>query len=693
MLNKLFLILILLFSFTVYSQSKRVFLFEGDKLFAKQDYINAVAQYQNALSDSIENTSRVIPYGTDITNQKLPKTKIKADTNLTVTLEQYLNHQIADCYFKLFDYPRSEKHYKITTEINAYPNDRFYYAQSLMNNQKYDLAISEFEKYIGSQQSNEELSAAAQVAMTGCFFAIDDQKAPKITTVKAADSLVFNSGTTAFAPTYFGSKNKLIFSSARPGGVILNEKQNSAYLLDLYWTEEIDGKWSSPRNFGRPLNSAQHDAAGILQNNIIYYVRWNDLKPNDQFVHMARMVDLKFYESYRLDTLVNLPGYKSIHPFVSLDGTKLYFSSNRPGGFGGMDIWKVDLNEQGLPSAAPQNLGPLVNSDRDEGTPFFHEVSSTLFFSSNGHASMGGLDIFKSFYNRDISSFQTPKNMGSPINSSYDDAYLIVDSKLDRGFFSSDREPCEGGHCFDIFEVKNEPIVIKISGYSYDKKTEEILPNCKLTFKDVHGEMNPIVLRTDLNGYYDTILEYGIEIFIKAQKAGYFADASSVDTRSITESTSITRDFYLDLIPQGDIEIDGIEYDFNSANLRPESKEKLDKLFEFLELNNNLAVEINSHTDTRGSDIYNLDLSQRRAKSCVDYLISKGISAERLISKGYGETEPNVLKKDKKPVLDSKGKEILITDAYIDSKPTKDEREALHQKNRRTSFRVLKSDL
>ncbi len=689
----------ILFSFFLtltFSQSKRVYIYKGDEFFKKLDYINAVDQYSMALSDSIEKNSRVVPYSTDITNQKLPKTKITVDSTITVTLEEYLNHQVALCYFRIFDYSNAQKHFKITTDINVYPHDRYYYAQSLMNNKNYDKAIEEFEEYIRSPLADDEYSHAAQVAMTGCFFAKEDLNKVKKVYVEYGDSLVFNNGTSAFAPAFFGNNKRLIFTSAREGGVILDERQDSKYLLDLYYTEmNEDGSWGLPQNFGRPLNSAQHDAAAnVANNNIIYFTRWNDVNRKDQTIFMARMVDFKFYESQKLDTLVNLVGYKSMQPFTTMDGKFLYFSSNRPGGFGGMDIWRVELTEDGLPMGNLENLGALVNSDQDEYAPFFHEASSTMFFSSNGHGSIGGLDIFKSYFDRDLTTFNVPANLGSPINSSYDDNYLIWDTKLERGYFSSDREPCAGGHCYDIYEIKNEPIVIRVKGYTYDKETEEILPNCKVTFKDIDGEFTPIILYSDANGYYDTVISNGLEIFIKAQQVKYFADATSIDTKVITESTEIQKNFYLAKIPSGEIEIEGIEYDFNSASLRPISKEILDKVVEFLELNNNISIEINSHTDARGSDVYNLDLSQRRAKSCVDYLIEKGIDPKRLVPKGYGETTPAVLTgTDKKPIIGEDGKEIVLTEVYINSKKVKDVMEKLHQKNRRTAFKVTKSTL
>jgi peptidoglycan-associated lipoprotein len=259
-----------------------------------------------------------------------------------------------------------------------------------------------------------------------------------------------------------------------------------------------------------------------------------------------------------------------------------------------------------------------------------------------------------------------------------------------KGFFASDREPCDNGHCYDIYEVTNEPINIYLSGFAYDAATNDVLPNTSLTFKDVKSEFQPFIIETDSAGFYEKELTNGWEIFIKAQKKAYFADAANINTSTITETTSLIQDFYLNPIPSGEIEIEGIEYDFNSDKLRPISMEILDKLYEFLILNNNLIVEINSHTDARGGDLYNLDLSIRRAKSCVDYLISKGIESSRLIPVGYGETQPNFLTSaNKKPVYNKKGENILLTEAYIETQKSKELKELLHQRNRRTAFKVI----
>jgi len=693
MTKKGFLLVLMMLPLLAFSQSRKVWMDHADKFYEKEDYQNALVNYQKALSDTAGLKNATIPYEIQTTVQRLKNKKHKVDTGRVVPLKDYIDHQIAACYLKTFDYKKAVEHFKKTSTFQSYPDDLYFYAVAQMNVEDHYEAVKSFEKYIKSDNYNDSLLRSAQLSVVGCHYALDEDNIKKEVIVEMADTNVFNSGTSAFAPMFFENENRLLFTSAREGGVIFDpEKQESAFLCDLYWTEmDGAGNWSDAKNFGRPLNSAQHDASGTFsKNSIIYYTRWNDNDRSDQGIYLARMVDFKFYESFKLPAAVNVEGYKSINPFVTIDGKTLFFSSDRPGGEGGMDIWKIKLDETGNVVGEAENLGRPVNSELDEVSPFYHQVSATLFFSSNGHNSIGGLDIFKSGFNMANRAFGKVVNLGMPINSSKDDAYMIWNRDLSKGYFSSDREDCEAGHCYDIYEVTNEPIRIILNGFAFDSDTEEKLPNTALKFKDIDFQFEDFTIMTDENGYYRQELQNNQEIFIKATRPHYFADAASVNTKKITESTTIVQDFYLRPIPSDEIEIEGIEYDFDKATLRPRSKEILDELVEFLELNNNLVVEINSHTDARGSDSYNKRLSERRAKSCVVYLIAQGIDPSRLKAIGYGESDPNYLKGDnKKPVIGPDGKRIILTEAYINSQSDEETQEEYHQRNRRTSFKVV----
>jgi len=688
---KQFLILLfILISAEIAAQSKQVWLYKADTYFGKTDYHNALIYYQFAINDSLVLTTQVLPYETVISNKRLVENGKVGDTTRKVPAVDYINHQIALCYQRTEDYKHALQHFKLTAATGSYPEDRYYLGLAQMNQEQYSNAILSFEEYASHPTRNDSLVSRSLESMTGCYYAMDSLNGGSKIVVEMADS-VFNSGTASFAPMFFDNEKRMIFTSARPGGVVVDpEKQQSEYLCDLYWTSKTEGKWGAAQNFGRPLNTAQHDASGAFNNNnVVFYTRWNDKKMTDQSIYLGRMIDYLFYESYKLDTSVNVPGYKSINPFVSMDGTTLFFSSNRPGGKGGMDLWKIAIDELGNPKDSAVNLGAPVNSEFDEVTPFFHEASSTLFFSSDGHSSIGGLDIFKSTYDRDTDKYAIPANMDPPVNSSKDDSYLVWDRYMKNGYFASDREECPTNHCYDIYQVINAPFKIILDGYVYDAMTEEVIPDATLTFKDIRSGFETFSLKSDEKGFYSTEIQQYWEVFIKAQKPHYFADATNIDARKITEDTHLTHDFFLRPIPLDEINIDGIEYDFDSDKLRPESMVILDKLYEFLILNDNLVVEINSHTDRVGPDIYNLDLSQRRAKSCVDYLISKGISMNRLIPVGYGEAEPAMLvDESKKPITDETGKAIVLTEAYVLAQ-SKENQLKYDQRNRRTTFKVI----
>ena len=663
------------------AQSKKLWLKQADDFFNKKDYASALEYYKKVLDDSIVYQENVKPYEIQLTNLKTKSYKdtaavAKGSTAPEVNKYHYVIHQMAVCYFKIHDYENEIIQLKKSVNLGSYPDDRYYYAKSLMNTKRYTEAINVYEDFMKDNVGRDSLLNRAQHEIAGCYYALDSiNNMHKTIVVRKMDTVVFNKGTSNFAAVYWGSNQKLIFTSARRGGVLTNrEKQapeESDYLCDLYWTEQKEEQWTKPHNFGRPLNSGFHDGAGAMDaDEIMYFTRWNDLNRNESAIHMARGKDGHFFEAIKLDQTINLAGYKSAHPFVTFDGSTMFFSSNIPGGLGGMDIWYCKLDEDGLPGPV-RNLGAPVNTAGDEVTPYFHMITGTLFFSSDGHSGLGGLDVFKSHLNPDDSSYAIPVNVGRPVNSERDDAYYILDRIQKKGYFSSDREPCVGGHCYDIYEFDNEEITIDLAGYVYDFDTGDPIPNALVTMKDVHGEDDPIYLQTDDKGYYFTTLPIGKEYFMKAQKLRYLASMANQTTVGITETTHLLQDFNLNKMPDGEIVIEGVEYDLAKYTLRPKSKEVLNQVYDLMVKNENIVIELNAHTDTRGSDASNMKLSQGRAQSCVDYLISKGIAKDRLIAKGYGETKP------------------LVNDAEIAKLKTPAEKEAAHQKNRRTAFTII----
>jgi outer membrane protein OmpA-like peptidoglycan-associated protein/tetratricopeptide (TPR) repeat protein len=678
-MRKILFVTVLLATLNSFGQSKRLWLKYGDDAFLKKDYTTAIIYYKQVLDDTTVLKELVLPYEVQIVNLKTKD--FKEDTAKKTTAKpkneisklDYVNHQLANAYRLNFDYDNSVKYYKKVVDNGAYPEDRYDYAMSLLQVNNYKTSMFLLENLMETTKS-DSLKKIFQKSISSCYFALDSNSNKKLIIVKKMDTTIFNLGTSNFAPMYWNSSNKLLFTSARKGGVILDpEKQDSRYLCDLYYTELKDTGWIKPVNFGRPVNTGLHEGSSVITSDeIMFFTRWSDANRNEAFIYMAKMKDGLFYEAYKLSETVNKVGYKSIQPYVSFDGTKLFFSSNKPGGLGGFDLYVCNIDENGITGEA-KNLGPTINTFKDEATPFFHTISNTLFFSSNGHTGIGGLDIYKSALNTDDSIYAMPKNLGTPINSSKDDAYFILDRIQTKGYFASDREDCLGGNCYDIYEFENEPIMFDISGTVTNYVTDEPIAGALITIKDVSGENEPLFIITDDKGYYTTPLKENIQYFLKAQKKSFQASSASASTKGLTETAHLIQDFVLDVIPEADVVIEGIEYDLNKTTLRPKSMEVLDKIYEYLILNDNFSIEINAHTDTRGSDKANQILSQGRAQSCVNYLIGKGIDMKRLLPTGYGET---------KPLISDKEIAIMV--------PKSEEFEAAHQKNRRTAFRVIK---
>lgn len=676
-----------IFPYFLGAQSKKVWIDLGDQCYSKKDFANAAIYYSKVLDDTTVLKNYVLPYEPQLINLNLPALfsvpEINSDKRLDSTQSakenriktskyDFILYRLAQSYRQNYDYKHAAPAFKTCVERGVYVDASYYYALSLMNIRQYSEALKVFDDFVRAKNGTDSIIKLAQKKARSCYFALDSL-VPKKASVRKMDSLVFNAGTSNFAPMYYLGDDKLIFTSARRGGVVADpEKQDSRYFCDLYYSVREDTIWLRPVNFGRPVNTSLHEGAAVFTpEEVMLFTRWSENNRNEAFIYMARTSGGRFYEAMKLGTNINRPGCKTHQPFVTSDGRRLFFSSNRPGGLGGFDLWTAPIDENGFIGEA-QNVGAPVNSIADEITPFFHDLSNTLFFSSTGHTGLGGLDVFKSSLNVDDSVYSEPINLNAPVNSEKDDAYYITNRLGTTGFFSSDRNDCPAGHCYNIYSYINNPIKFDLDGHVYDSKTNDPIANALVTVRDVHDSNDPYYVVTNAEGHYSTDLRANEEYFLKAQKNKFFGKSGSVITKGFTDSKHFEVDFFLDNIPDGDIEIEGVEYDFNKATLRPKSMEVLDKIVDLLKLNDNLNIELSSHTDSRGNDEYNLRLSQARAQSCVDYLILKGISKKRVYAIGYGETKP------------------IIPQAQIDKMVEKSEEfEAAHQKNRRTAFRVI----
>ncbi len=657
-----------------FAQSKREWMEYADAAYKNEDYKTAISFYLKVVDKGtavdITRPYEAKPY---VKIRKVKDTAKVIDTTKTITsdpTEQYAIHQIADSYRLNHDYANAEIWFKKSVDNNSpdYPYERFWYGDALMKNQRYPGAAYQFEQVMtDAEKKDSAMFKLAKLKIAGCYLATDTSNIKAGVKVIKMDS-IFNAGTASFAVNYYGDANTIQFTTAREGNTVIDpKKQDSKFICDIYTLKKTNSGWNSLEKVSGPVDTETHEGAGFLtlDRSNYFFTRWSTINKNECSIYLSKSMNDKWLSAEKLNDNINLAGYKTMQPSLSPDGSILYFSSNRPGGFGKMDLWYVNLDDDSRPTSSPINMGSLFNTAEDEVTPFFHYYTSTLYFSSSGHAGFGGLDIFKSSYNSD-SLWSAPKNMGAPFNTSKDDAYFVLERSQRNGFLTSDRDDCKdctGGACYKIYALEKDPLVYDLRGTVYNSENNQVIPNAMITMKDIRGDKEPVYLFTDAEGNYFTTLDEGMELYLKAQKNKFFGDAGNVTTLGLTESAHLVKDFFLSPIPSGDIVIPGIEYDLDKATLRPASQKILDDLTDFLNLNNNLTVEINSHTDERGSDKYNLKLSQERAKSCVDYLISKGIASERLLPQGYGESK------------------LLIAKAVTEEE---------HQKNRRTAFRPIK---
>lgn len=592
--------------------------------------------------------------------------------------ELYATHMIAECCRLMNDYSLAEYWYVQSlqfswgAEVDTYPLDRYYYGTVLMNNSSYKQASEEFKTFRLDNEDTTSTTAyfykRAEQLISNCRYAQSSKSKKQGVSVKKGDTLL-NNGSSSYAASFL-DHHHIIISSARNTSTEDNENKISGNLLsDIFLMTKNGDHWSGAHGLNGETNSSQHEGAASVGNDkkTMYFTRWYIDNESEPEIFVTKYFVNKWMKPRKLGPAVNKKGYTSSHPYITKDNKTLFFSSDRPGGQGGMDIWYCTIDYKGK-TAEPINLGPNINTPEDEITPFFHENTGVIYFSSTGHNTIGGFDVFKSKFNLEKNYAGSSANLGFPINSSKNDKYFCLSDLQTNGFLTSNRSECEDcsdTYCNQIYTITKEENQFLLSGFVYDAFTDEQIPNAKITVKDILGEFEDYHFETDETGYYEIPLNPEMHIFIKAQKIEYFADANAQSTIGIVESEDYTIDFFLAKIPYEEIAIPGILYDYDKATLRSESMAVLDSLIDFLKINNNLVIEISSHTDENGSNAYNNKLSQERAQSVVDYLIAEEIPMERLIAKGYGKTIPIV-------------------------KNSSNEED--DQKNRRTSFRILGED-
>jgi len=639
----------------------------ADALFDKQQYSAAIDKYKKAY--------------TKVKKNKEEKNRI--------------SYQLAECYRLTGNYKRAEITYKRLVRNGWYkkhPEILLHYADALKINGKYEDAISQYNAYSELVPDDPRGKLGAQTAAQVKNW-IENPSKYQVSNVKK-----INSREADFAPAFTSDNyNELIFTSTRDGAMGKEtDKWTGQNFSDLFITkQDRKGEWSEPvlLDKSETVNTKANEGAAQMNAkfNRLYFTRC----PNTPQVQSGCQiyVSQRTGRNWGKPKMVDIKGIDTLstigQPTMSESELILYFSAERKGGMGGKDIWVTTRDNKTEPFKRPMNLGPVVNTKGDEMFPFLRN-DTTLYFASDGHGGMGGLDIFVTTVDS-AGNWGPPQNLKYPINSSRDDFAIIFHPEEEWGYFSSNRKGGKGKE--DIWYFIEPPLEFTLSGTVTDERSLLLVPDA--TVKIVGSDGISLSTITNDKGYYTfgkSQIKPNTTYDIVVSKENYFNSKGSITTKGVEFSKDFTKDFVLKPIPEEPVVLPDILYDLAKWDLKPQYQDSLQGLIQTLRDNPNIVIELASHTDSRDTEERNDILSQRRATSVVDYLILRGIDPARLIAKGYGERVPRKLKKDivKDGFLFKKG--TVLDDDFINSLSSKAEKEAAHALNRRTEFRVLRKD-
>lgn len=545
---------------------------------------------------------------------------------------------------------------------------------------RYGDAMKNYAAYLDSVPSSQE----AINGMEGCRLATIWKKKGSLYNVRRVP--VLESRRADYSPVLYGNDwEQLYFSTTRPqasGNEISGI--TGVKMADIFFSRKDDkGKWSKPEPAEGEVNSEYEDGACCFtpDGKTMYFTRCTHDPNYPRYATI--MSSTRTDASWSKPEEINLSGdtlSSFAHPAVSADGKWLYFSSNMPGGLGGMDLWRVPLDEHGI--GVPENLGNGINTFADEVFPTCRP-GGELYFSSSGHPGMGGLDLFRA--EQDTTGVWSIENLGSPMNSAGDDFGMTFEGLHNRGFFSTNRG---NGRGWDHIMSFDYPEAIQsIRGWVYEKDGYE-LPEAIVYMVGNDGTNLRLSVRSD--GSFVQEVKPLVDYVLLGTCQGYLNHKQeiSIDTSSISREHVLQFPLASATSP---VLIRNVLYDFDSAALTDSSITSLDSLAILLRENPSVTIELSSHCDFRGADAYNLRLSQRRAESVVQYLINRGIDALRLTPVGYGESRPKIVTRkqaEQNPFLQIGD---TLTENFILALPSEEEQEKCHALNRRTEFRVLRT--
>ena len=627
---------------------------KGDALYAIGEYFDAAAEYKKGYSRTAVKDK--------------PKRGERA-------------WKMAECYRRINYTAKAIGAYQNAIRYK-YPDSMavLYLAQMQHKQGDYKNAAKNYQLFLDSVPGDSR----AIIGLQGCTQAPIWKKRPTLHTVKKEP--LFNSRRSDLCPVLYGDEwDQLYLTTTRPqasGNEISGI--TGAKAGDLFMAKKDEkGKWQAPEAFESEVNSEYDEGACCFSpdGKTMYLTRCTHDPDYPRFAQI--------FTSQRSDASWGKPQLLEIskdtlssyaHPAVSPDGLWLYFVSDMPGGLGGLDIWRIALTEHGL--GGVENVGEPINSVGDEMFPVFRP-NGELYFSSNGHVGMGGLDLFRA--EQDSAGTWTIENMKFPMNSQGDDFGITFEGLHNRGFFSTNRGDARGWDHIMSFECPE--VLQTVKGWVYEKDGYE-LPAGVVYMVGNDGTNLKLSVKGD--GSFEQKLKPNVDYVFLGTCKGYLNHKEELRI----DTSSVSREFVLQF-PLASITapvlVRNIFYEFDSAELTPESTPALDSLVVLLEENPNITIELASHCDYRGADPYNERLSQRRAESVVKYLIAHGIATDRLTPKGYGEYRPKVVTRkiaEQNPFL-TEGD--TLSEAYILRLENEEQQEVCNALNRRTEFKVLRT--
>lgn len=598
----------------------------------------------------------------------------------------YYLQRIADCYRFVGNSRQAELWYSKAIMRDAPdPKVFYYYAEMLKMGEKYDEALEQYNKY-KELVPNDPL---ADVGIKSCELAQKWMASPAGYEVVALRAI--NSRQSDFSPAYASEDYSILFFTSSRDDATGSKKHagTGEKFTDIFVTQrDMQGNWSEPRPLEESINTSFDEGTPSITSDLnkLYFTRCRTSKRNKLGCEI--LMSERREQGWLTPEPLPIAADSMVvaHPSISSDELTLYFVSNMPGGYGGNDLWKVTRTSSQDNWGDPVNLGAKINTKGNEMFPFIHH-DGTLYFSSDGHPGMGGLDVFRA--KNEGSDDWVIENMRYPINSPSDDFGIIFETEREAGYFSSRRREIGARGGDNIFLFYLPEINFNMIGKVRDDKSGKPLAKANVQLVGSDGLIANVT--TDTDGSFRFMLNPNTDYVLIASREGYLNGKGKETTRGLSASKEFEVDIELTSTAKP-IELPNIFYDFDRWELRPESMAALDKLIEVLNDNPTIVIELGAHTDSRGTLEYNYDLSQKRAQSVVNYLIERGVPAERLRAKGYAQSQPKVADEQlvqQYPFLEVGAK---LDQKFIDSLTNEEQQETVHQINRRTEFRVLSTD-